>query len=138
MKQKSQRLKITTRGPGFTDITREAAQFIAASGIADGVLTMFIPHTSASLVIQENADRDVLRDLEDAFARLAPRDGGYRHTTEGPDDMPSHIRAALTATSLSIPVEQTRMVLGKWQAIYVFEHRDGRHERDIVLNLTGE
>jgi secondary thiamine-phosphate synthase enzyme len=138
MKQKSQHLTLSTKGPGFTDATDTVRRFVEQSGIRAGLLTVFIPHTSASLVIQENADPDVLRDLADAFARLAPRDRNYRHTTEGPDDMPAHIRAALTQTSLSIPVEDGAPVLGTWQAIYLFEHRDAPHRRTLVLHIIGE
>src|SRR5712672_2670330 len=138
MKQKSVRLKFETRGQGFTDVTDEVRRFVAASGIESGVLTLFIPHTSASLLIQENADPDVLRDLADAYDRLAPRDARYRHDTEGPDDMPAHIRSALSQSSLSIPVEDGALVLGTWQAICLFEHRDEPHRRTIVLHLMGE
>jgi len=138
MKQKSRKLSIATRGPGFTDVTEHVRRFIAETGIAAGLLTLFVPHTSASLLIQENADPDVLRDLADAFDKLAPRAQHYRHTTEGPDDMPAHIRAALTQTSLSIPVEKAAPVLGVWQAIYLCEHRDQPHERELVLHLMGE
>ena len=138
MKQKSRKLNIETRGPGFTDVTEHVRRFIAESGIAAGLLTLFVPHTSASLLIQENADPDVLRDLSDAFDKLAPRAARYRHTTEGPDDMPAHIRAALTQTSLSIPVEKGAPALGVWQAIYLCEHRDEPHERELVLHLIGE
>src|SRR5262249_3778408 len=106
--------------------------------ITSGLLTVYLPHTSASLLIQENADPDVLRDLEDAFARLAPKGAAYRHDTEGEDDMPAHIRAALTQTSLSIPVEDGAPVLGVWQAIYLFEHRDAPHRRELVLHAIGE
>jgi len=137
MKQKSARLGIGTRGQGFTDITGEVRRFVAQAGIDAGLLTLFIPHTSASLLIQENADPDVLRDLKTAFDRLAPRDADYRHTTEGPDDMPAHIRTALTQTSLSIPVENGEMVLGTWQGIYVFEHRDAAHKRSVMLHIIG-
>ena len=138
MKQKSLRLTRATRGPGFTDLTGEVQRFVEGAGIGTGLLTLFIPHTSASLLIQENADPDVLRDLADAFDRLAPRDGDYRHTTEGPDDMPAHIRSAISQSSLSIPVEGGALVLGTWQAIYLFEHRDEPHRRDIMLHLLGE
>ena len=138
MKQKSLRLTKTTRGPGFTDLTEEVRRFAAGAGISAGLLTLFIPHTSASLLIQENADPDVLDDLADAFDRLAPRDADYRHTTEGPDDMPAHIRSALSQSSLSIPVEAGALVLGTWQAIYLFEHRDGAQRRTIVLHIIGE
>jgi secondary thiamine-phosphate synthase enzyme len=139
MKQASHTLGIKTRGAGFTDITREVRRLVSGAGIRDGLLTLFIRHTSASLTIQENADPDVLHDLENFFSRLVPRDPGlYRHTTEGPDDMPSHIRSALTQTSLSIPVAGGAPVLGTWQAIYVFEHRDAPHTREIALHVIGE
>src|SRR5882672_10471775 len=112
MKQKSRKLTIATGGPGFADVTEEVRRFVAESGVAAGLLTLFVPHTSASLLIQENTDPDVLRDLADAFDKLAPRDADYRHTTEGPDDMPAHIRSALSQSSLSIPVEDSALVLG--------------------------
>jgi len=138
MKQKQLRLAIATRGPGFTDVTDKIRRFVTDANIGAGLLTAFIPHTSASLLIQENADPDVLRDLEDAYARLAPKSSGYRHDAEGPDDMPGHIRAALSQTSLSIPIEKGEAVLGVWQAIYLFEHRDAPHSREIVLHAIGE
>lgn len=130
-------LTLSTRGPGFVDIGREVAAWLAAVGAQDGLLTLFVRHTSASLVIQENADRDVQADLIDRLAVLAPEDGPYRHTIEGPDDMPAHIKAMLTATSLAIPVADGRMVLGTWQAIYLAEHRTAPHERQIVLHFIG-
>jgi secondary thiamine-phosphate synthase enzyme len=129
---------ITGRGRKFTDITEEVQNFVAATDVKSGLLTLFIQHTSASLLIQENADPDVLKDLDDAFARLAPRNANYRHRTEGPDDMPSHIRAALTQTSLSIPITNGAPVLGTWQAIYLFEHRDAPHHRTVVMHVIGE
>jgi secondary thiamine-phosphate synthase enzyme len=138
MKQKSMRLSIATRGPGFSDVTREVCGFVSRAGIDSGVLTIFIPHTSASLLIQENADPDVLRDLVRAFDGFAPRDADYRHTTEGPDDMPAHIRTALTQSALSIPVEAGALALGTWQAIYVFEHRDAPQHRALLLHVIGE
>jgi len=138
MKQQQSAITISTRGPGFTDVTDKVRRFVRDSGIESGLLTLFLPHTSASLLIQENADPDVLRDLVDAIDRLAPRDADYRHTTEGPDDMPAHIRAALTQTSLSIPVINRAPALGTWQAIYVFEHRDAPHRRDLMLHVIGE
>ena len=138
MKQKSLRLAVAARGPGFTDVTEKIRRFVADAKVDSGLLTVFIPHTSASLLIQENADPDVLLDLQDAFARLAPKSSSYRHDTEGPDDMPGHIRAALTQTSLSIPIEKGAPVLGVWQAIYLFEHRDAPHSREIVLHIIGE
>jgi secondary thiamine-phosphate synthase enzyme len=139
VKQKSQSLSIATRGAGFTDVTREVTNFVAKSGVGEGLLTLFVRHTSASLLIQENADRDVLHDLETFFARTVSRDPSlYRHHTEGPDDMPAHIRSALTQTSLSIPVRGGAAVLGTWQAIYLFEHRDALHTREIALHIIGE
>ena len=115
--------------------TREVAAWVASTKANTGLLTVFIQHTSASLVIQENADPDVVLDLADFFERLASEDYGYRHETEGPDDMPAHIRSALTQSSLSIPVIGGRMALGTWQGIYVFEHRSGPQRRSVVLHL---
>lgn len=138
MKQRQERVTIAGSRAKFTDITERVRKFVAAAGITTGVLTLFIQHTSASLLIQENADADVLKDLEDAFARLAPRTDDYRHTTEGPDDMPSHIRAALTQTSVSIPVADGKPLLGTWQAVYLFEHRDAPHSRHILMHIIGE
>ncbi len=138
MKQQQATITIATNGPGFTDLTDKVRRFVHDSGIASGLLTLFVPHTSASLLIQENADPDVLRDLAAAFARLAPRDADYRHATEGSDDMPAHIRAALTQTSLSIPVMKRAPALGVWQALYLFEHRDAPHGRDVLLHVIGE
>ena len=128
-------LEIRTRGKGLYPFTREVAQWVASTKTDTGLLTLFIQHTSASLVIQENADPDVVLDLADFFERLAPEKYGYRHYTEGPDDMPAHIRSALTQTSLSIPVIGGRMALGTWQGIYVFEHRSGPQRRSVVLHL---
>ena len=138
MKQASHTVVAVAPGPGLLDITAPIADLLATSGIREGLVTCFIRHTSASLLIQENADPDVLRDLADAYDRLAPRGASYRHDTEGPDDMPAHIRSALSAASLSIPVEKGEPALGTWQAIYLFEHRDRRHTREIVLHLMGE
>jgi secondary thiamine-phosphate synthase enzyme len=138
MKQRHATITIPTHGPGFTDVTDKVRRFVHDAGIESGLLTLFVPHTSASLLIQENADPDVLRDLAAAFARLAPHDADYRHTTEGPDDMPAHIRAALTQTSLSVPVTNHAPALGVWQAIYLFEHRDAPHRRDLLLHVIGE
>src|SRR5579885_1410794 len=138
MKQHTTTLEIKTKGPGCYDFTAAAAQFLREANITTGLLTCFIRHTSASLLIQENADPDVLADLEDFMRRTVSRDRAlYRHTTEGPDDMPAHIRAALTQTSLSIPIAGGQMVLGTWQAIYVFEHRDRGHAREIALHIIG-
>jgi secondary thiamine-phosphate synthase enzyme len=128
--------EVATRGKGLYPFTREAAAWVASTGAQTGLLTIFIQHTSASLVIQENADPDVVLDLADFFERLVPEDAPhYRHTVEGPDDMTSHIRSSLTQTSLSIPVIGGRMVLGTWQGLYVFEHRSARHRRTIILHL---
>lgn len=138
MRQAQTKISMATRGRSFTDITREAAGFAADTGMKTGLLTLFIRHTSASLVIQENADPDVLRDLAGTLDRLAPEHAGYAHDMEGPDDMPAHIKSALTATSLGVPVSDGRLLLGTWQAIYVAEHRARPHSREVVLHLIGE
>ena len=139
MKQAQTTIPIQTRGPGLYPFTREAASFVSREKIATGLLTCFVRHTSASLVIQENADPDVLADIEDFMRRLVSRDPKlYRHTTEGPDDMPSHIRAALTATSIGIPIRDGHPALGTWQGLYLFEHRDPPHQREVLLHLLGE
>ncbi len=130
-------LAFTTHGPGFTDITRDINAWLADQQAAGGLLNVFIMHTSASLTIQENADPDVLRDLSDALDRVAPRDHPYRHSSEGPDDMPSHIRSMVTSTALSIPVVHGRMELGTWQGVYLVEHRDAPHDRRIMLTFIG-
>lgn len=130
-------LSVETRGPGLTDQTAAIGSWLGRIGAQDGLLTLFIRHTSASLLIQENADPDVHTDLLEALELLAPRDRPYVHDVEGPDDMPAHIKAALTATSLAIPVKAGRMVLGTWQGIYVVEHRDRPHRRDVVLHYLG-
>lgn len=135
--QAHHRLDIATRGPGFTDITRGAVGWLRQVGARDGLLTLFIRHTSASLVIQENADPDVQADLSDALSALAPEDRPWRHATEGPDDMPAHVKAMVTATSLSIPVIDGELVLGTWQAIYLVEHRNAPHRRELVLHYAG-
>jgi secondary thiamine-phosphate synthase enzyme len=131
------RISVTTHGPGFTDITGEVTAWLASIVAGDGLLTLFIRHTSASLTIQENADPDVLRDLLDSLDRLAPRTARYRHTIEGPDDMPGHIRTMLTSVSLNVPVIGGKLALGTWQAIYLIEHRDQPHTRDVVLHYAG-
>jgi secondary thiamine-phosphate synthase enzyme len=139
MRQASRTITVATKRRGLVEITEAVASFVADSGMATGLLTLFCRHTSASLLIQENADPDVRADLEAWFGRAAPDgDPRYTHTTEGPDDMPSHIRAALTQSSLSIPVAGGRLALGTWQGIYLFEHRSAPHRRDIVLHLIGE
>lgn len=131
-------LTIRTAGQGLTDITRQVEAFVRGSGIGDGLLTAFIQHTSASLTIQENADPDVLADLNDFFRRVVREEPSlYRHTQEGPDDMPAHIRAALTNVQVSIPVLTGVMALGTWQGLYVFEHRARPHDRRVVLHLSG-
>jgi secondary thiamine-phosphate synthase enzyme len=135
--QTTGRLLVDTKGPGFTEITDAAARWVLASGILQGVLTIHCRHTSASLLVQENADPDVRLDLMTALDGLAPRGAGYVHTTEGADDMPAHIRTMLTASSLSIPVLDGQMVLGTWQGVYLLEHRDRSQTRDIVFHLIG-
>lgn len=138
MRQATGIVAVETQGQGFTDVTREIARWAGEAGMREGLLTLFIRHTSASLLIQENADPAVLDDLRDALDRLAPRDGGWRHDAEGPDDMPAHIRAALTQTHLAIPLIGGRLALGTWQGIYVVEHRDRPHRRELALHLLGE
>ncbi len=139
MQQRQHRIEVTTRGRGLVEITGEILRWLAAQGMATGLLTVWCRHTSASLLVQENASPDVRADLEDFFQRLVPDGGGYyRHADEGPDDMPAHIRAALTLTQLSIPVQQGRPVLGTWQGIYLYEHRTRPHRRELVLHLIGE
>ena len=135
--QSASALSLTTDGKGMVDATGAIAGWLADIGALDGLLTVFIRHTSASLTIQENADPDVLADLIDAIDRLAPEHGRYRHRAEGPDDMPAHVKAALTATSLAIPVVDGAMALGTWQGIYVWEHRARRHERELALHFMG-
>jgi len=131
-------LKVTAPEKGLFDITGRVGAWVDEKNLKTGLLTLFIRHTSASLTIQENADPDVLRDLEAFFERTVPEDPAlYRHMTEGPDDMPAHIRAALTATSLSIPVSAGRMLLGTWQGIYLWEHRSTPQERQIILHFDG-
>jgi secondary thiamine-phosphate synthase enzyme len=138
MRQASETLVVPTRGRGLNDITQPVLRFVADAGIATGLLTLWCRHTSASLVVQENAAPDVRADLEAFLDRLVPEQAGrYRHEEEGPDDMPAHIRAALTQTHLGIPVLAARPVLGTWQAIYLWEHRRVPHRREVVLYLIG-
>ena len=137
MEQAQHTLAIETRGPGFTDLTRQVAAWLASIAAKDGLLTLFVRHTSASLTIQENADPDVLRDLAETLEKLAPRGARYHHSLEGADDMPAHIKSMLTATSLGVPVAAGKAVLGIWQAIYLVEHRDRPHTREIVLQFLG-
>jgi secondary thiamine-phosphate synthase enzyme len=130
-------LTVETRGLGFIDITRDVNAFLHECKAVDGALTLFLRHTSASLTIQENADPDVQTDLLAALDRLAPQNAGYVHDTEGPDDMPAHIKAMLTGVSLSIPVQRGVPMLGTWQGIYLIEHRHAPHRREIVLQFIG-
>jgi secondary thiamine-phosphate synthase enzyme len=136
-RQASGRIVVETRGQGFTEITAEVAGFVREAGLRHGLLTVFCRHTSASLTIQENADPDVRTDLMTALDRLAPRDVPYVHGIEGPDDMPAHIRTLLTDAALAIPLVEGRLALGTWQGIYLIEHRDRPHRREIVLHLAG-
>jgi secondary thiamine-phosphate synthase enzyme len=134
--QHTHTFQIPTCGKGLYPFTRELAHWVSSLKVETGLLTVFVQHTSASLTIQENADPDVVRDLADYFERLAPEnDPRYRHQDEGPDDMPAHIRASLTQTSLTIPVVNGRLALGTWQGIYLFEHRTAPHRRNVVLHL---
>ncbi|MGA2037665.1 MAG: secondary thiamine-phosphate synthase enzyme YjbQ [Bryobacteraceae bacterium] len=132
-------IEVTTRGKGLYEITGALEVWLEGLKVKDGLLTVFVQHTSASLAIQENADPDVVHDLNAFFNRLVEEDNRlYRHTVEGPDDMPAHIRAALTLTQLSVPVERGRMALGAWQGIYLFEHRAAPHRRRVKLHCIGE
>jgi secondary thiamine-phosphate synthase enzyme len=130
-------LTVPTRGEGFIDITAEVARFLNQTGGTMGMVMLFIRHTSASLTIQENADPDVLADLITSLRRLAPADGGWRHTIEGPDDMPAHIKTMLTCSNLQIPVLDGALALGTWQAIYLIEHRARPHSREVVMQFMG-
>lgn len=139
LRQSHTSLFFETRGRGLQDISRPVTEWVAATGIGDGLLTLFIRHTSASLLVQENADPDVRGDLDRFFARLVPDgDALFRHRDEGPDDMPAHVRAALTAVQLSVPVSGRRLALGTWQGIYLWEHRVRPHRRELALHLVGE
>lgn len=135
--QASGTLRVSTRGPGCTEFTDEVAAWLRAIGAGDGMVHLFIRHTSASLLIQENADPDVQRDLVDALRRLAPEGPHYRHDSEGPDDMPAHIKAMVMPVTLSVPVLGGRMRLGTWQGIYLVEHRARPHSREVALNFLG-
>jgi secondary thiamine-phosphate synthase enzyme len=130
-------LTVQTQGKGFVDLTADVAKFAREANAQEGAVTLFIRHTSASLTIQENADPSVLADLKTALARLAPEDFGWTHGTEGPDDMPAHIKTMLTGTSLQIPVLNGELALGTWQAIYLVEHRSRPHTREVVLQFLG-
>ena len=139
MKQFTHQLHVATHGKGLYDFTREIESWLRDKPTQTGLLTVFCQHTSASLVIQENADPDVVADLADFFTRLVPEDTRlYRHTAEGPDDMTSHIRSALTQTQLSIPIHKGKLALGTWQGVYLFEHRVRPHRRSVVLHLLSD
>ncbi|SHN71716.1 secondary thiamine-phosphate synthase enzyme YjbQ [Bradyrhizobium erythrophlei] len=131
-------LTVQTPGRGFVDLTAEVAEFVQEANAVEGQLTLFIRHTSASLTIQENADPTVLRDLTAALDRLAPEDFGWSHDTEGPDDMPAHVKTMLSATSLQVPVMKGKLMLGVWQAIYLIEHRRRPHAREVVIQFVGK
>ena len=138
LRQSSAVLPIRAKRRGLNEFTSEVREFVAESGIGEGLLTLFCRHTSASLLIQENAAPAAARDLEAFFERVAPEGGTYEHQDEGPDDMPAHLRSALTATQLSIPVMDGRLMLGTWQGIYLFEHRAHPQQREVALHLIGE
>lgn len=132
------RLKLSVGGQGLYDISHKVVDAVEKSGVSEGLVTLFIRHTSASLVVQENADPAVRRDLEAWMNRLVPEDDTlYTHTVEGPDDMPAHIKGALTATSVSIPLMEGRLALGTWQGIFLWEHRHHRGEREVIVNVMG-
>jgi len=139
MTQSATSISVSTRGQGLYEITAQVVDWARSLALKSGLLTVYVQHTSASLTVQENADPDVTRDLRDFFRRLAPEDDPhYRHTIEGPDDMPAHIKAALTATSISIPIVNSAPALGTWQGIYLFEHRSIPHRRTVICHAIGE
>ena len=139
MKQHTTEIVVTSNGPGMIEVTDRVVAWVSATQVATGLLTLHVKHTSASLLIQENADPEVRRDFERFLRRLVPEgDPLFRHTSEGPDDMPAHVRAALTATTLSIPVADGAPALGTWQGIYLYEHRRQPHTRRIAAHLIGE
>ncbi len=138
IEQKSTALPVVTRGEGAYEFTAQISNWLVSIGAVEGILTLFIRHTSASLTIQENADPDVRRDLVDALSRLAPQNAPYRHVMEGPDDMPAHIKAAITGVHLTIPVRAGAPVLGTWQGVYVLEHRNRAHQREVALHFLGQ
>lgn len=137
MRQATRIIRVETGGRGFYDVTAALRDVVRGARMGEGLLTVFCRHTSASLLVQENADPSVLSDLEAAFARLAPEGAAYAHDTEGPDDMPAHIRAALTQTQLSIPIIGGALALGTWQGVYLVEHRRRPHRREIALHVLG-
>jgi secondary thiamine-phosphate synthase enzyme len=138
MRQALHTLNVETRGKGLTEITDPVKRWLAGQGIETGLITLYIRHTSASLLIQENADPDVQKDLAAFFEDIAPETRAYIHHSEGPDDMPAHVRAALTQTHLAVPVSGGHMLLGTWQGIFLFEHRTSPHKREVVLHLQGD
>jgi secondary thiamine-phosphate synthase enzyme len=138
MRQATHLLSIETNGPGLYEITKRVVDWCQQQDMQEGLLTLFIRHTSASLTIQENADPDVCHDLLNFFNRIAPTGGSYLHSAEGPDDMPAHIKTALTQVQLTIPLQNGRLTLGTWQGIYVFEHRHHRHRRQVAVHLLGD
>jgi secondary thiamine-phosphate synthase enzyme len=139
MQQAQHTIEIATRGPGLYEITGELGRFVAGSGVATGLATAFCRHTSCSLILNENADPDVRRDLQEFFRRIAPEGMGWIvHRTEGPDDMPAHIKTALTQSSISVPIASGAPLLGTWQGLYLFEHRARPHRRQVVFHLLGE
>lgn len=138
MQQFQRVLRVQTPGKSLSNVTSQIRSTVKDSGIKTGLCHLFLRHTSASLIIQENADPDVLRDLENCFAQLVPEGPHYIHDAEGPDDMPAHIRTALTHTSEQIPISNGRLVLGTWQGVYLWEHRDRSHSRELVIHITGE
>jgi secondary thiamine-phosphate synthase enzyme len=138
MAQYQQMLKIPTQGKSLQKITSQVQAIVTDSGIKSGLCSLFLRHTSASLIIQENADPDVLKDLENFLSKLVPEWDNYIHSTEGPDDMPAHIRTVLTHTSEQIPIAQGRLLLGMWQVIYVWEHRQHQYTRELIVHINGE
>ena len=137
MKQRIKTVKIATNGQGFYEFTSDLIKYINETKIKNGLLTIYVKHTSCSLLIQENADNDVQKDLLNFFSKIVPEDKKYIHQSEGPDDMPAHIKSALTQTSISIPIENFEITLGSWQGIYLFEHRKSPHKRIIKIHLIG-
>jgi secondary thiamine-phosphate synthase enzyme len=138
MKIRQQTVAVAPRGRGLHDVTAEVRRAVASSGVQTGMCNIFLRHTSASLLIQENADGAVLRDLQRFFDRLAPESADYEHDAEGPDDMPSHLRAAMTRTAETVPISGGELALGTWQAIYLWEHRRAPHQRVLVVTVWGE
>lgn len=139
MKQHMERITVATKGRSLVDVTSRVTSALATSGLDRGIVNVFVRHTSASVIVQENADPAVLRDMERFFSRLVPDgDSMFEHDAEGPDDMPAHVRSALTATQITVPFADGELLLGTWQAIYLFEHRTASHRREVVLHVLGE